>query len=59
MAGLDPHIHHSSQESFERMDGRVKPGNDDNMSFPRKRGPIRSVVSDAEGTRDLRKQLTN
>jgi hypothetical protein len=27
--GLDPRIHPSSQESFEGMDCRVKPGNDD------------------------------
>jgi hypothetical protein len=26
MRGLDPRIHPSSQESFEEMDGRVKPG---------------------------------
>jgi hypothetical protein len=26
--GLDPRIHLSSQESFEVMDCRVKPGND-------------------------------
>jgi hypothetical protein len=29
MPGLDPGIHHSSQEGFcEMMDCRVKPGND-------------------------------
>jgi len=28
MPGLDPGIHHSSQELFEKMDCRVKPGND-------------------------------
>jgi hypothetical protein len=29
MPGLDPGIHHSSEDSFEVMDCRVKPGNDD------------------------------
>jgi hypothetical protein len=33
MPGLDPGIHRSSQELFEWMDCRVKPGNDDSM-FP-------------------------
>jgi hypothetical protein len=32
MAGLDPAIHLSSQESFELMDCRVKPGNDEKSS---------------------------
>jgi hypothetical protein len=29
MRELDPRIHPTSQESFEGMDGRVKPGHDE------------------------------
>jgi hypothetical protein len=29
MRGLDPRIHHASQDSFKKMDGRVKPGHDE------------------------------
>jgi peptide/nickel transport system ATP-binding protein len=29
MAGLDPGIHHASQDSSEEMDCRGKPGNDE------------------------------
>jgi hypothetical protein len=38
MRGLDPRIHHSSQESSEGMDGRVKPGHDDNVVTTRESG---------------------
>jgi hypothetical protein len=34
MRGLDPRIHQSSQESFEVMDCRVKPGNDGWANIP-------------------------
>jgi hypothetical protein len=29
MRGLDPCIHHASQDSFKKDDGRVKPGHDE------------------------------
>jgi len=36
MAGLDPAIHHSSQDFFEEMDARVKPAHDGNSCDGRK-----------------------
>src|SRR5262249_44471309 len=44
--GLDPRVHHSSQEAFSKMmDGRVKPGHDEQLNLRPNHPPCRLPAS--------------